>query len=66
MQEFIYYSKDALEFLSESILVTTQEPNQNNGYIVSNSQAVAAEVIAKEIDFYIKNSNDSLFQKSKM
>lgn len=66
MQEFIYYSKDALEFpLSESILVTTQEPNQNNGYIVSNSQAIAAEVIAKEIDFYIKNSNDSLFQKIK-
>lgn len=66
MQEYIYYSKDSLEFpLSEAILVTTQENSQSNGYIVSNSQAVHAEVIAKEIDFYIKNSADSFSSKIK-
>lgn len=66
MQEFIYYSKESLEFpLSETIFVTNEENKDTTGCIVSNSQAVNAEVIAKEINFYIKNSTDSLSQKIK-
>lgn len=67
MQEFIYYSQDSLEFpLAENIFVTTQkEAHSNAGYIVSNSSAVHAEVIANEINFYIKNSQDALSQKIK-
>lgn len=67
MQEFIYYSQDSLEFpLAENIFVTTQkEAHSSAGYIVSNSSAVHAEVIANEINFYIKNSQDALSQKIK-
>lgn len=65
MQEFIYYTQNSLEFpLSENIFITTQHKAQNNNnYIVSNSSLAKAEIIAKEIDFYIKNSNDDLSQK---
>ncbi len=64
MQEFIYYAQETLEFpLSENILVTTQ--TNNHSYVVSNSSDVKAEIIAKEIDFYIKNSLDPLFLKMK-
>jgi ferredoxin len=67
MQEFIYYSQDSLEFpLAENICVTTQkEAHSNAGFIVSNSSDVHAEVIAKEINFYIKNSEDALSDKIK-
>lgn len=65
MQEFIYYAQEALEFpLSENIFVTTQK-NSDTSYVVSNSSNIKAEVIAKEIDFYIKNSNDPLSSKIK-
>ncbi len=67
MQEFIYYAQDPLEFpLSENILVTTSQDNQTNqGYVVSNSSLVNAEIIAQELDFYIKNSCDDLPSKIK-
>lgn len=67
MQEFIYYAQEPLEFpLSENILVTTsQEKQTNQGYIVSNTSLVNAEIIAKELDFYIKNSRDDLPSKMK-
>jgi len=67
MQEFIYYTQEMLSFpLSENICVTTQKDNHEKlPYLVSNSPDINAEVIAKEIDFYIKNSNDSLSSKIK-
>lgn len=67
MQEFIYYSEGSLEFpLSESIhVVNSKSCLSSQTYIVSNSKAVNAEIVAPEIDFYIKNSKDSLSQKIK-
>ena len=67
MQEFIYYNPDSLEFpLNEEIFVTSKIENVPQfDYIVSNNKSVQAEVIAHEIDFYIKNSYDSIAQQIK-
>lgn len=63
MQEFIYYSKESLEFpLSESIKVT-QNKNEDGIFLISNSKDVKSEFFAPEIDFYIKNSQDSIAKK---
>jgi ferredoxin len=67
MQEFIYCTNEALEFpLSESIIVSNEHHElSNTQFVVSNSSQAKAYVIASEIDFYIKNSQDSLSQKIK-
>lgn len=65
MQEFIYYNKDGLDFpLSEKILIATRlEELENKTFLISNTNQVKSEFIANEIDFYIKNSADSLSDK---
>ncbi|RXJ90771.1 4Fe-4S ferredoxin [Arcobacter sp. CECT 8983] len=67
MQEFIYYNKDGIEFpLPETIFVTQSLSDiPQNEYIVSNTIGTHAELVADEIDFYIKNSQDSLANKIK-
>ena len=67
MQEFVYFNDKGLDFpLPEHIYVTTQiSDNPNNDFIVSNSKRIPGEVIADEIDFYIKNSKDSISNKIK-
>ena len=62
MQEFIYFNKDGLDFpLSDTIKVTRNlEETKEGSFVVSNSNDVKAEFYAPEIDFYIKNSKDSL------
>ncbi|RXJ60782.1 4Fe-4S dicluster domain-containing protein [Candidatus Marinarcus aquaticus] len=67
MQEFIYYNPNSLEFpLNEEVLIssTLKELKEIN-CIVSNSDQVNAQVVAKEIDFYIQNSQDNLSNKMK-
>ncbi len=65
MQEYVYYTKEALEFpLHESIYVSDNlEEASNSNYIISNTNETNSEVIADEISFYIKNSKDSLPKK---
>jgi len=65
MQEFIYYNPNGLEFpLNEAInVVSSTADSEDNMYIVSNSKETHSEVVAKEIDFYIKNSRDTLTEK---
>lgn len=67
MHEFVYYSEQPLEFpLPQSIHVTNDVADiTNDDYIISNSKSISAQVIADEIDFYIKNSADSLANKIK-
>lgn len=67
MQEFIYYNKDGIDFpLPETIFVTQSLSNiPQNEYIVSNTKGTQAELVADEIDFYIKNSQDSFASKIK-
>lgn len=62
MQEFVYYSLEQLDFpLPESIAVISDSTQiSQNNFIISNSPTAPAEVIAPEIDFYIKNSQDSI------
>jgi len=63
MQEFIYFHEENLEFpLSESIKVT-QNKKEEGTYLISNSKEVKSEFYAPEIDFYIKNSQDSFSEK---
>jgi ferredoxin len=62
MHEFIYYNPKGLDFpLDEEILVSSNlnELKEQN-FLVSNSSEIDAEVNANEIDFYIKNTKDSL------
>ena len=65
MQEFIYFNKNGLDFpLSETIKVTTSlDDIKEDSFLVSNSNDVKAEFYAPEIDFYIRNSKDSLATK---
>lgn len=67
MQDFIYYSPEGLEFpVSEEIFVTTNiEDAKDKNFIISNTDEIASELTAKEIDFYIKNSQDILSNKIK-
>ncbi|NVJ52685.1 MAG: 4Fe-4S binding protein [Campylobacteraceae bacterium] len=67
MQEFIYYNKDGIDFpLPETIFVTQSLSDiPQSEYIVSNAIGTQAELVADEIDFYIKNSQDSLADKIK-
>lgn len=65
MQEFIYYNPKELDFpVSEEIFVTTNiEDAKEKTFLISNSDEVNCELVAQEIDFYIKNSQDNLSKK---
>ncbi|WP_419768465.1 4Fe-4S dicluster domain-containing protein [Arcobacter sp.] len=65
MQEFVYHNPDGLDFpLSESIFVTNDiEKTKDIKFLISNSAEVDSEVSADEIDFYIKNTKDSISKK---
>ena len=67
MQEFIYYNSNGLDFpLSENILVTDKITDyKDNDFIVSNTNMFNTELVADEIDFYIKNSKDPIASKIK-
>lgn len=62
MQEYIYYNEKGLDFpLNEQIFVTDNLDNINEqSFLISNNKNISAEVTAQEIDFYIKNSKDSI------
>jgi len=65
MQEFVYYNKEKLDFpLSEDIKIAKKDDVlSNEDFLISNSKEIQAEFYAPEIDFYIKNSKDSLPSK---
>ena len=67
MQEFIYYNALGLDFpISEQIFVTTNiEDTKNKNFLISNSKEVDCELTAEEVEFYIKNSQDSISNKIK-
>lgn len=67
MQEYIYYNKQNLDFpLSEKILVTNNMIEyKDSDFIVSNTNLFNAELVADEIDFYIRNSQDTVANKIK-
>ena len=67
MQEYIYYNKQNLDFpLSEKILVTNNMIEyKDSDFIVSNTNLFNAELVADEIDFYIRNSQDTIADKIK-
>ena len=62
MQEFVYFSTTQLDFpLPETIAVVSDTSQINhNDFIISNSPSAPAEVIAPEINFYIRNSQDPI------
>ncbi len=60
MNEYVFYSPEKLEFpLNESIKIIDEPKKVNETYIISNSKEIKAEVYAPEINFYIKNTQDS-------
>ena len=65
MQEFIYYNKNGLDFpISEEILVSTDINDiKEKNFLISNTKEVQSELNADEIDFYIKNTKDSMSAK---
>ena len=69
MKEFVYFSKELLDIpLNESIIVTNKSEDEfedKQEFIVSNSDEYDAEIVADEIDFYIKNTKDSLSKQIK-
>ncbi len=66
MAEYAYYSPEILDFpLDESIMIVDNIQKVNENFIISNSKELRAEVYAPEINFYIKNSKDSVADKIK-
>jgi len=67
MQEFAYYNENDLEFpLQENIKVITNiNKEQTKRFIISNSKELDSELVAPEIDYYIKNSKDDFASKIK-
>lgn len=65
MQEFIYYNPNGLDFpINEEIFVTSSlEDVAEKSFLISNTSLIKSELTANEIDFYIKNSQDSLSNK---
>lgn len=61
MNEYIFYSPEKLDFpLNESIKIIDDPKKVNETCIISNSKEIKAEVYAPEINFCIKNSEDSI------
>lgn len=62
MKEFGFYNDfdDAL-MLNEQIEIN----NENGDYLVSNSPKLKANVVAPEINFYLKNTTASVLEKAK-
>lgn len=61
-KEYMYYHQDELDFpLDESIEVLTALGEDE--YLISNTKDANAHVYAPEIDFYVKNSRDSIAGK---
>ncbi len=61
MNEYVFYSPEKLEFpLNESIKIIDDPKKVNETCIISNSKEIEAEVYAPEINFYIKNTQDSI------
>ena len=62
MNEYIYFNANPLDFpLPETITVVSNPSHiENHEYIISNSPSVSAEVVAPEIDFYIRNTQDPI------
>ncbi len=61
MNEYVFYSPEKLEFpLNESIKIIDDPKKVNETCIISNSKEIDAEVYAPEINFYIKNTEDSI------
>lgn len=65
MQEYVYYSKQLPDFpLHEEIQVSNDILQlNNNNFLISNSKDVNSEVVANEIEFYIKNTKDLVSKK---
>jgi ferredoxin len=60
MNEFVYFSNE-LDFpLPENIIHTNDTSTKA---IISNSKKIECEIYAPEIDFYIKNSKDTVLNK---
>ncbi len=61
MNEYVFYSPEKLDFpLNESIKIIDDPRKVNETCIISNSKEIKAEVYAPEINFYMKNSEDSI------
>ena len=62
MQEFVYYNPIELDFpLSESIKTSTdKEELSKNVFLISNDKEVEAEIYTSDVNFYLKNTQDSI------
>lgn len=64
--EFGYFSDEKLNFpLNDLVKIISKDEKDNISCIVSNSSDIKAEIVAPEIDFYIKNTQDDLSDKIK-
>ena len=57
--EYLFVARDSLEIpLDESIDVQTDIPNDGH-YIIANVETDRAEIHAHEIDYYLRNTEDT-------
>ena len=58
-KEYVFYNQVGLDFpLEETIEVVTS--TEGTGYLVSNAKEIDAVIYAPEVDFYLKQSLDSI------
>ncbi|MDD2384276.1 MAG: 4Fe-4S binding protein [Sulfurospirillaceae bacterium] len=64
-KDYAFYNQIGLDFpLRDDIEIVSSVPKESTGgYIISNNEAVKAEIYAPEIDFYLKQSHDTIATK---
>ena len=61
-KEYIYINKNLPEYPLDESIEVKKEFDENN-YIVSNVENQSAEIYAPEINFYVKNTQDTISQQ---
>ncbi|MDD3344011.1 MAG: 4Fe-4S binding protein [Sulfurospirillaceae bacterium] len=63
-KDYAFYNQVGLDFpLRDDIDVLSSAQPSVGGYIIANSEAIGAEIYAPEINFYLKQSRDSIAAK---
>ncbi len=65
LKEFLFYGKNKIDFPLDESIEVVDELEKDGHYLVSNSKESNCDIYAPEINFYIKNSKDSIADKIK-
>jgi ferredoxin len=62
-KEYVYYDQNGIDFPLDDSIEVLQDISKNDEYLISNSKEVNSTILAKEINFYIKNTKDDISEQ---